>query len=70
MLFQKPKEELKTPLQKPKYQRRLEMFDVWYKSTREEIAKKFDELEKNNDTSDETKDFWVAKIIRLQFRNM
>lgn len=53
---------------KPKYQKRIDMFDAWYKETRQEISKKFDELAKINDQSEETMDYWTAKIIRQAIR--
>ena len=53
---------------KPDYQKRIENFEKWYMETRQIISKKFDELEKIKDNSDYTKDYWVAKILRAEFR--
>lgn len=57
-------------IEKPNYRKRIEAFETWYMSTRELISKKFDELEKFKDNSDETKDYWTAKILRLEFKKI
>ena len=55
-------------LNKADYQKRIENFEKWYMETRQTITQKFIELEKINDSSDYTKDYWVAKILRNEFR--
>ena len=53
---------------KADYQKRIESFEKWYMETRHQIFEKFQELEKINDSTDYTKDYWVAKILRNEFR--